>query len=85
LTLAELIERQVSFYQSWQSDAGNLIAATLADLVAAIEHLGAATVAEYRDRAEILELDARADRDARMWDAGFDAGARHALPFDGLD
>jgi hypothetical protein len=83
LTLAQLIERQVSFYAGWQTAAGTLLADTLADLAAAVRYTEAASVEEYRDRLEILEQDARADRDARMWDAGFDAGCRQAMPYHG--
>jgi hypothetical protein len=57
LTLAEVVDLQATFYRGWRTDAGNLIADTLADLAAAIKHTGAATVGECWDRLEILQAD----------------------------
>jgi hypothetical protein len=43
----------------------------------------AATPAEAMARIEILEQDVRHDWEARGYEAGFEAGCRQAMPYDG--
>jgi hypothetical protein len=84
LTLDELIERQIEFYEGWQNEAGTMFALHMTELLIKYRGAGiAATPAEAMDRIEILEQDVRQDWEARGYDAGFDAGCRQAMPYNG--
>jgi hypothetical protein len=84
LTLDELIERQVEFYEGWQNEAGKMFALHMTELLIKYRSAGSAsTPAEATARIEILEQDVRQDWEARGYDAGFDAGCRQAMPYNG--
>ena len=84
LTLDELIERQIEFYEGWGNEAGKWFALHMTELL--IKYRGAgssSTPAEAMARIEILEQDVRHDWEARGYDAGFEAGRREAMPYNG--
>lgn len=54
LTLTELAQRQSDFYRSWGTEAGDLFADHMDELVAAIRITSSASVAEYEARAPEL-------------------------------
>jgi hypothetical protein len=84
LTLDELIERQIEFYEGWDNDAGKMFALHMTELL--IKYRGAgspSTPAEAMARIEILEQDVRHDWEARGYEEGKAAGLRQAAPFDG--
>jgi hypothetical protein len=86
LTLLELVARQAEFYRQWETEVGDLLARTLEDLGQKIRFTQAETPSDYEARLEILEQDARQDSEARRheaYDAGFDTGCRHAMPYNG--
>jgi hypothetical protein len=84
LTLDELIERQIEFYESWQNEAGKMFALHMTELLIKYHGAGsAATPAEAMARIEVLEQDVRQDWEARGYDAGFEAGCRQAMPYNG--
>jgi hypothetical protein len=84
LTLDELIERQIEFYEGWQNEAGKMFALHMTELLIKYRGAGSApTPAEAMARIEILEQDVRHDWEARGYDAGFEAGRREAMPWNG--
>jgi hypothetical protein len=74
LGLAELVEHQASFYRSWPTEAGALIAEALDDLAAKIQVTGATTPEEYRDRIGVLEDEAREQHETVGYENGLSAG-----------
>jgi hypothetical protein len=54
LTLLGVVEREISRYQSWQSEIGDLLAGELATLKRELELTHAETVAQLEDRREVL-------------------------------
>jgi hypothetical protein len=84
LTLDQLIERQIEFYEGWQNEAGKMFALHMTELQLKYRGAGSpGTPAEAMARIEILEQDVRQDWEARGYDAGFDAGCRQAMPYNG--
>jgi hypothetical protein len=84
LTLDQLIEHQIQFYERWNNEAGKWFALHMTELL--IKYRGAgspATPAEAVARIEILEQDVRHDWEARGYKEGKAAGLREAAPFDG--
>lgn len=70
LSLDELVELQASFYRSWPSEAGEMIARELDSLALRIRMTDATTPAEFGARKEALEADAR-----DTWEAiGYEQG-----------
>jgi hypothetical protein len=84
LTLDQLIERQIEFYEGWQNEAGKWFALHMTELL--IKYRGAgspATPAEAMARIEVLEADVRQQWEAIGFENGKAAGLRQAAPFDG--
>jgi hypothetical protein len=84
LTLDQLIERQIEFYEGWGNEAGKWFALHMTELL--IKYRGAgsrSTPAEAMARIEILEQDVRQQWEAIGYEAGKAAGLRQAAPFDG--
>jgi hypothetical protein len=73
--LAELVEYQATFYRSWPTEAGAMIARTLDALALKIRLTDAGTPEEFDASAEILDAEAR-----QQWeDIGFEQGKAAAL------
>jgi hypothetical protein len=84
LTLDQLIERQIEFYEGWGNEAGKWFALHMTELLLKYRGAGSpSTPAEAMARIEILEQDVRHDWEARGYDAGFEAGRREAMPYNG--
>jgi hypothetical protein len=70
LGLAELVDHQVTFFRSWSTAAGEMIARHLEALALKIRLCDASTPEDYADRAEVLDAEAR-----QQWeDIGFEQG-----------
>jgi hypothetical protein len=84
LTLDQLIERQIEFYEGWQNEAGKMFALHMTELLLKYRGAGSpATPAEAMARIEVFEQDVRHDWEARGYEAGKEAGRREAAAFDG--
>jgi hypothetical protein len=84
LTLDQLIERQIEFYESWGNDAGQMFALHMTELLIKYRGAGApSTPAEAMARIEILEQDVRHDWEARGYEEGKAAGLREGMPYNG--
>jgi hypothetical protein len=70
LTLAELVDRQVDFYRSWKTAAGEMIARHLEELACKVRWVSAETPEDYDARSEIAEE----ERDQTHYQAGFRMG-----------
>jgi hypothetical protein len=84
VTLDELIERQIEFYEGWGNEAGKWFALHMTELL--IKYRGAgspSTSAEAMARIEILEQDVRHDWEARGYEEGLATGRREAMPYNG--
>jgi hypothetical protein len=84
LTLDQLIEHQIQFYEGWGNDAEKWFALHMTELLLKYRGAGSpATPAEAMARIEILEQDVRHDWEAIGYEAGKQAGRLEAVPFDG--
>jgi hypothetical protein len=84
LTLEQLIEHQIAFYESWCNDAGKWFALHMAELLIKYRGAGSApTPAEAMARIEILEQDVRHDWEARGYEEGLAAGRREGRGYNG--
>jgi hypothetical protein len=84
LTLDQLIEHQIVFYESWGNEAGKWFALHMTELL--IKYRGAGTAptpAEAMARIEILEQDVRHDWEARGYEEGLAAGRREGSGYSG--
>jgi hypothetical protein len=83
LTLDQLIDRQIEFYEGWGNEAGKMFAQHMTELLLRFRWVQATTPAEYDVRHEIVEQDAR----ETWWKQGFEegkaAGIRLAAEFCG--
>ena len=60
LSLAELVERQVEFYERWDNPAGRMLAATMSELLMKVKLTNACTTpGELDGRVAALEADVR--------------------------
>jgi hypothetical protein len=74
LSLADLVTKQAEAYRAWSTAAGAMIADCLDALAARIAYLNARTPAEFADRLDAIEQDAR-----ETWrDSGFQEGLTQA-------
>jgi hypothetical protein len=69
MTLAELVDRQAAFFESWGNPAGRMLAAAMAELAIKVRLTDATTPAELEARLEVLDADIRSDWEARGYDA----------------
>jgi hypothetical protein len=84
LTLDQLIEHQIAFYESWGNEAGKWIALHITELLIKYRGAGSApTSAEAMARIEILEQDVRHDWEARGYEEGLAAGRREGSGYNG--
>jgi hypothetical protein len=84
LTLDQLVEHQIQFYEGWNNEAGKWFALHMTELL--IKYRGAgspSTPAEAVARIEILEQDVRHDWEARGYEEGKAAGLREGMPYNG--
>jgi len=59
-TLAEVVDHEVLGYRAWGTELGDFLAGQMERVAQLVRFTGAATAAEYLDRVEVLELEARA-------------------------
>jgi hypothetical protein len=84
LTVDQLIEHQIAFYESWGNEAGKWFALHMTELLIKYRGAGCApTPAEAMAQIEVLEQDVRHDWEARGYEEGLAAGRREGGGYNG--
>lgn len=70
LTLAELVDAQAEFYESWANPCGNMLANAMRELALKVRLTDASTPDEFEARKDALDAEIREQYEAIGWEQG---------------